>query len=140
MDSLETARQFHRIAEEDGHRPRVLLEINVAGESTKFGFSPEAIHAQMEELVALNRLEIAGLMCLAPFDPEPEKSRPYFRQLRELRDQLETEAGVGLRELSMGMSGDYAVAVEEGATIVRVGTALFGTRTGKKWSPTGGED
>ena len=78
VDSLETARQFHRIAEEDGHRARVLLEINVAGESTKFGFSPEAIHAQMEELVALNRLEIAGLMCLAPFDPEPGEIPPVF--------------------------------------------------------------
>ena len=140
VDSLETAQQFHRIAEEDGYRPRVLLEINVAGESTKFGFSPEAVRTQMEELVAFDRLEIAGLMCLAPFDPEPEHSRPFFQQLRELRDQLETEAGVGLRELSMGMSGDYAVAVEEGATIVRVGTAIFGNRAGKKWSPTAGED
>ena len=136
VDSLEIAQQFQRVAEEDGQRPRVLLEVNVAGESTKFGFSPEAVRSQMEQMVALDRLEIVGLMCMVPFDPEPEKSRPYFAQLRELRDQLETEAGTGLPQLSMGMSGDYAVAVEEGATIVRVGTAIFGTRAGKRWMPT----
>ena len=140
VDSLDIARQFQRIAEEDGQRPRVLLEVNVAGESTKFGFSPETIRAQMEEIVALDRLDVIGLMGMAPFDPEPECSRPYFQQLRELRDQLETDAGVGLPQLSMGMSGDYEVAVEEGATVVRVGTAIFGTRAGKKWSPTGAEE
>ena len=140
VDSLETAQQFQRIAEEDGQRPRVLLEVNVAGESTKFGFSPEEICARMEELVALDRLEIVGLMGMAPFDPEPEHSRPCFQQLRALRDRLEADTGVGLPQLSMGMSGDYEVAIEEGATIVRVGTAIFGTRAGKKWTPTGGEE
>ena len=140
LDPLATAQQFQRIAEEDGRRPQVLLEVNVAGESTKFGFSPEGLRTQIEEIMGLDRLEITGVMGMAPFDPEPEKSRPYFQELRELRDHLEKDAGVGLPQLSMGMSGDYLVAIEEGATIVRVGTAIFGTRTGKKWTPTGGEE
>ena len=79
-------------------------------------------------------------MAMAPLAPEPEHSRPYFRQLRELRDRLERDAGVGLPQLSMGMSGDYVVAVEEGSTLVRVGSAIFGTRAGKRWTPTGEAD
>ena len=137
IDSLETAGHFHRIAEEDGMRPQVLLEINVAGEATKFGFSPGAVEAQLEDLLALDRLDIVGLMTMAPYDSDPEHSRPFFRQLRELRDRLESHAGVGLPRLSMGMSGDYLVAIEEGATLVRVGSAIFGTRSGKQWSPPG---
>ena len=140
VDSLELAQQFQRIADEEGQRPKVLLEVNVAGEATKFGFKPDALEAQMEEIVALNRLEVAGLMAMAPLAPEAEQSRPYFRQLRELRDRLERDAGVGLPQLSMGMSGDYAVAIEEGATLVRVGSAIFGTRSGKRWSPAGDSD
>ena len=140
VDSLEIARQFQRIAEEDGQRPRVMLEVNVAGETSKFGFAPIAIRSQIEEILALDRLEIVGLMGMAPFAPEAEHSRPYFRQLRELRDQLQSESGIGLPQLSMGMSGDYLVAIEEGATLVRVGSAIFGTRAGKKWSPVGDLD
>ncbi len=135
IDSLELARQIQRIAEEDGQRPRVLLEVNVAGESNKFGFSPAAIHSQMEEILALDRLDVVGLMGMAPFNPEAELSRPYFVQLRQLRERLQSEGGIGLPHLSMGMSGDYLVAIEEGATLVRVGSAIFGTRSGKKWSP-----
>ncbi len=138
VDSLELAQQFHRIADEEGQRPRVLLEVNVAGEATKFGFLPDRLEAQAEELLALNRLEIVGLMAMAPFAPEAEHSRPYFQRLRDLRDRLQASAGIGLPHLSMGMSGDYEVAIEEGATIVRVGSAIFGTRTGKKWSPADG--
>ena len=140
VESLELAQQIQRIAEEEGQRPKVLLEVNVAGEATKFGFKPGRLETQMEELVALDRLEIAGLMAMAPLAPEAEHSRPYFVQLRELRERLERESGVGLPHLSMGMSGDYAVAVEEGATLVRVGSAIFGTRAGKKWSPAGDSD
>ncbi len=88
-----------------------------------------------EELLALDRLEIAGLMTMAPFAPEPEHSRRYFRNCANCAMRLEREAGVGLPHLSMGMSGDYVVAVEEGATLVRVGSAIFGTRSGKQWSP-----
>ena len=135
VDSLETARQFQRIAEEEGMRPKVLLEVNVAGEASKFGFSPVAARLAVEDLLALDRLDIAGLMAMAPLAAEAEHSRPYFQELRELRDELQTEAGLGLPHLSMGMSGDYEVAVEEGATLVRVGSAIFGTRSGKQWSP-----
>lgn len=140
VDSLELAQQFQRIAEEDGQRPRVLLEVNVAGEASKFGFSPTAILSQTEEILALDRLDVVGLMAMAPFAPDAENSRPYFARLRELRDELQKEGGVGLPQLSMGMSGDYLVAIEEGATLVRVGSAIFGTRSGKKWSPTGDGD
>ena len=112
IDSLETARQFQRIAEEQGVRPRVLLEVNVAGEASKFGFSPLAARLAVEDLLSLDRLNIDGLMAMAPLAPEAEHSRPYFQALRELRDELQREAGLGLPHLSMGMSGDYEVAVE----------------------------
>jgi PLP dependent protein len=135
VDSLEIARDLNRIAGEAGVFPRGLLEVNVAGESSKFGFSPAKLREQLEELLALERLQIEGLMTMAPFAQEAEASRPHFAALRQLRDQLQTEYRVPLPRLSMGMSGDYAVAIEEGATLVRVGTAIFGTRRGKAWKP-----
>ncbi len=128
VDSLDLARQIQRIAEEEGLRPAVLIEVNVAGEASKFGFPADSVEAQIEELLALDRLSIEGLMCIPPPGPTPEHSRPFFVQLRELRDRLQTSARVGLPQLSMGMSNDYEVAVQEGATLVRVGTALFGER------------
>lgn len=130
VDALTLAQDLDRIAEEVGARPRLLLEVNVAGEASKFGFPPEALRAQMEELLQLGRLQIEGLMTIAPFAPEAENSRHYFAALRELRDSLQQEFGLPLPQLSMGMSGDYEVAIEEGATLVRVGTAIFGTRRG----------
>jgi pyridoxal phosphate enzyme (YggS family) len=136
VDSLDIARDLDRIAAEAGVHPRILLEVNVAGESTKFGFSPAKLREQLEELLALERLQIEGLMTIAPFAPEAEASRPHFVALRELRDQVQAEFRLPLPRLSMGMSGDYAVAIEEGATLVRVGTAIFGTRVGKAWKPT----
>jgi pyridoxal phosphate enzyme (YggS family) len=135
IDSLELAHDFNRIASEAGAFPHVLLEINVAAESSKFGFSPAKVRAAMEDLLALDRIAIDGLMCLPPLAPKAEDSRKYFVALRELRDQLQSEFRVPLPQLSMGMSGDYAVAVEEGATYVRVGTAIFGERSGKTWKP-----
>ena len=129
VDSLELARQIQRIAEEEGLRPAVLIEVNVAGEASKFGFPAATVEAQIEDLLALDRLAIEGLMCIPPPGPTPEHSRPFFVQLRELRDRLQMSARVGLPHLSMGMSNDYEVAVQEGATLVRVGTALFGERT-----------
>ena len=129
IDSLELARQMDRIADEEGLRPRVLLEVNVAGEGSKIGFAPDALRAQMEALLELPRLTIEGVMTIPPLAPEAEASRPYFVALRELRDQLAAEFKVQLPQLSMGMTGDFAVAVEEGATLVRVGTAIFGKRT-----------
>jgi pyridoxal phosphate enzyme (YggS family) len=128
VDSLALAQDMERIADEEGLRPRVLLEVNVAGEGSKIGFAPAALREQMEELLALSRLEIAGLMTIPPFAPEAEESRRYFVLLRELREELERECNVRLPELSMGMSNDYEVAIEEGATVVRVGTAIFGGR------------
>jgi pyridoxal phosphate enzyme (YggS family) len=139
IDSLDLARDLDRIAADMGAFPRILLEVNVAGEATKFGFKPDHLCSQMDELLALERIQIEGLMTIAPYAPEPEDSRVHFAALRELRDRLQTNLDVPLPHLSMGMSGDYAVAVEEGATLVRVGTALFGTRAGKGWRPTSGE-
>jgi pyridoxal phosphate enzyme (YggS family) len=131
VDSLELARDIDRIAAEEGAFPRVLLEVNVAGEASKFGFRPEALERGLDALLALPRLQIEGLMTIAPYADEPEHSRPFFRELRELRDRLSTHAGVPLTTLSMGMSGDFEVAIEEGATLVRVGTAIFGSRPKK---------
>lgn len=136
IDTLELARDVNRIAEEMGVFPKVLLEVNVAGESSKYGFRPERLRAEMEELLALDRLQIDGLMTIPPPAPEAEDSRKYFRAVRELRDELAASYRVPLPELSMGMSGDFTVAVEEGATMVRVGTALFGSRSGKGWRPS----
>ena len=140
IDSVELARDMNRIADEEGLRPRVLLEVNVAGEGSKIGFAPEILRAQMETLLELPRLTIEGLMAIPPFAPEAEASRKYFVALREQRDQLAAEFGVSLPRLSMGMTGDFVVAVEEGATLVRVGTAIFGERTPlRKRAQTAGE-
>ncbi len=139
IDSFELARDVSRIADEAGLFPRLLLEVNVAGEGTKFGFPPERLRAQMEELLALDRIALDGLMCLPPLALRAEDSRKYFVALRELRDRLQTEFRVPLPQLSMGMSGDYTIAIEEGATLVRVGTAIFGERAGKTWKPVAGE-
>ena len=128
VDSLALAQDIDRIADEEGVRPRVLLEVNVGGEGSKIGFAPEKLRAEVEALLQLRRLEIEGLMTIPPLAAAAEDSRRYFVMLRELRDQLEGEFGVRLPQLSMGMSGDYAVAIEEGATFVRVGTAIFGER------------
>ena len=135
IDSLELARDVERIAAELGLFPKVLLEVNVAGEGTKHGFNPEALRASMEEMLTFDRVAIEGLMAIPPFAPEAEASRRYFAALRTLRDQLSSEFRVPLPELSMGMSGDFTVAIEEGSTMVRVGTAIFGDRQGKAWNP-----
>jgi uncharacterized pyridoxal phosphate-containing UPF0001 family protein len=119
---------MNRVADEEGSGPRILLEVNVAGEGSKFGFKPEAVRREMESLLTLNRVSIEGLMTIPPLSPEAEASRPFFVQLRELRDALEKEFDVKLPQLSMGMTNDFIVAVEEGATLVRVGTAIFGER------------
>ena len=132
IDSLALAQEMQRIADEDGRQPRVLLEVNVAGEASKHGFPPEAVRRDLELVLSLGRLTVEGLMTIPPFAPEAEASRRYFVALRELRDQLEVEFSIDLPQLSMGMSGDYAIAIEEGATLVRVGTAIFGERSRRK--------
>lgn len=132
IDSLELARDIDRIAEEDGAHPNILLQVNVAGEGSKFGFSPATLGERMEALLALPRLSIGGLMCIPPLAVESEDSRKFFVQVRELRDSLEKEFSLKLPQLSMGMTQDFPVAIEEGATMVRVGTAIFGERTRRK--------
>ena len=128
IDSLSLARDVDRIAAELGLFSKVFIEVNLAAESTKHGFNAETLRSSLESLYALRRLEIQGLMCIPPFDPDPTKSRPYFIQLRDLRDQLEKLGAAPLPLLSMGMSHDFDIAIEEGATIVRVGSAIFGER------------
>jgi pyridoxal phosphate enzyme (YggS family) len=132
VDSLALAQEMNRIANEDGMHPRALLEVNVAGEGSKFGFKPETVRAEMELLLALPRLSIEGLMIIPPVVEEAEASRKYFVRLRELRAVLEKEFDVKLPHLSMGMTNDFPIAVEEGATLVRVGTAIFGERSRTK--------
>ena len=129
VDSIELAREMNRIADEEGLHPRVLLEVNVAGEGSKIGFAPDFLREEMETLLDLPRLSIEGLMTIPPVAPEAEASRKYFSALRDLRDQFAAQFRVKLPQLSMGMSGDFSVAIEEGATLVRVGTAIFGKRT-----------
>ena len=131
VDSLELARDIDRIASELGLFPKILLEVNVAGESTKFGFKPDAIRRDMENLLALERVQIEGLMTIAPIVEEAEDARKYFAELRGLREELQTAFGIRLPQLSMGMSGDYTAAIREGATMVRIGTAIFGPRSAK---------
>lgn len=128
VDSLELARDIDRIAAELGLFPRVLLEVNVAGERTKFGFAPDAVRASLDDLLSLPRVQVEGLMAIPPAVDQPGDARPFFAALRMLRDDLAVRSGVPLATLSMGMSGDFESAIAEGATLVRVGTALFGPR------------
>ncbi len=124
VESISLVEELDRRAEAE---VRVLLEVNVSGEKSKYGILPAAAETFLERAAAHRRVRFTGLMTMAPFTPDPESTRPYFRELRELRDRLAV-AFTGryeLTELSMGMSNDYEVAVEEGATIVRIGSALL---------------
>ena len=132
VHSSALAQDMNRVAEEEGLHPRILLEVNLAGEGSKFGFRPNKLREEMEPLLALPRLSIEGLMTIPPLAEEAEASRKYFVALRELRDALEKEFAMKLTHLSMGMTNDFAIAVEEGATLVRVGTAIFGERSTRK--------
>src|SRR4029077_3283457 len=132
VDSLALAQDINRIAQEEGLYPRVLLEVNVAGGGSKFGFEPNRLPEKMETLLALPRLSIEGLMCIPPLAVESENSRRFFVQVRELRDSLEKEFNAKLPRLSMGMTQDFSIGIEEGATLVRVGTAIFGELSKKR--------
>ncbi|MGB7848777.1 MAG: YggS family pyridoxal phosphate-dependent enzyme [Candidatus Acidiferrum sp.] len=112
-----------------GQRLRILIEVHIGGEESKSGVPVTGLPELTEKVLALERLELAGLMCIPPFLEKPEQVRPYFARLRELRDQLEARLGQRLPVLSMGMSHDFGAAIAEGATEIRVGTALFGTRS-----------
>jgi len=132
VDNGNLARQMDRIAADCGSFPRILIEVNVSGEATKFGFSPEALKSEIGALMGLPRVQVAGLMTMAPYGANPEDARPFFAALRRLREELEQQTGTSLPELSMGMSGDFEAAVAEGSTIVRVGSAVFGERPQKR--------
>jgi pyridoxal phosphate enzyme (YggS family) len=128
IDSLVLAAEVNKWAEKTAKTMRVLLEVNVAGESSKFGYSAERLLEEFLQINSLPKIEIHGLMTVAPWAQDPEKVRPVFRRLRELKQACEQKLGAPLPHLSMGMSGDFEVAIEEGATMVRIGTALFGPR------------
>ena len=127
IDSIELAKDVDRQAEKRGIRQKVLVEVNIAGEATKHGMRPEDALAAAKEISLIPGIELQGLMCVPPFTDDPEDSRPHFVRLRELLADI-NRAGIPASELSMGMSHDYEVAIEEGATLVRVGTAIFGER------------
>jgi len=136
VDSLALAQEITKRAEQAAKTMPILLEVNVAGEASKFGYAPEKLLAELAVINALPKIEIHGLMAVPPWSSEPEKSRPHFRRLRELKERAEQVLGAPLPHLSMGMSGDFEVAIEEGATMIRVGTALFGPRTRTKAAAT----
>ena len=130
VDGVELLQRLDRAAEESGHQPELLIQVDLAGEATKFGVPPAEVPRLFDAAAACRAARIVGLMTLPPAPDTPEDARPWFRRLRDLRD---TWLGDGvppsmLRELSMGMSGDFEIAVAEGATMVRVGTAIFGSR------------
>ena len=122
VDSVKLAGELNKCADRIGKTQPVLLEVNVSGEASKFGIKPEDLEPALEEINAMPRLEVHGLMTIAPYTDDPQKVRPHFRRLRDLRDRLQ------LTHLSMGMTHDFEVAIEEGATLVRIGTAIFGER------------
>jgi pyridoxal phosphate enzyme (YggS family) len=140
VDSLRLAEELNKAADKASRTVRILLEVNVAGESSKFGYAPAAVLEDFLTINAFPRLEIHGLMTIAPWSPTPERARPVFRRLRELKSECEQRLGAPLPVLSMGMSEDFEVAIEEGSTEVRVGTAIFGERTYAKPAVGAAED
>ena len=135
IDSEAVLHDLARVQDETGARADVMLEVNVADEPTKHGFTPASVRDALRAALSDGVLRIVGLMCIPPWVPDPELSRPRFRALRALRDALQDEFSLALPELSMGMSSDFETAIEEGATYVRVGTSLFGRRTAGAWKP-----
>jgi pyridoxal phosphate enzyme (YggS family) len=132
VESLKRLSEISRCAVLAGKVVPVLIEVNVGGEGSKGGASPEALRAILEASSSLPGVRAAGLMAIPPYSEDPEGSRPHFARMRELRDALAGDAPApAFRELSMGMSNDFEAAIEEGATMVRVGTAIFGSRQGR---------
>ena len=128
VDSVRLAAELNKRCEQAAKVMPVLLEVNVSGEGSKHGFTPAAAAAAMDAFDDFPQLELHGLMTMAPYARDPESARPFFQKLREAKAACEDQLGAPLPELSMGMSGDFEVAIEEGATIVRLGTVLFGQR------------
>jgi PLP dependent protein len=127
LDSLPLAEELNRKAQQVGRRLEVLIEVNISGEATKSGTDEENVFALARAIQNLGHLSLGGLMTLPPYFDSPDMSRPYFIRLRELKEKMARQ-GIPVAELSMGMSNDFEVAIEEGATYVRVGTAIFGPR------------
>ncbi len=128
LDSVRLAREIDRLAARLPKVQDVLIQVSLAGEETKSGASPAEVPALLAEASRLSHLRVLGLMTIPPYFDDPERARPYFARLRALRDRLEEESGIALPELSMGMTGDFEAAIAEGATLVRIGTAIFGNR------------
>ncbi|NJL58378.1 MAG: YggS family pyridoxal phosphate-dependent enzyme [Desulfobacteraceae bacterium] len=130
VDSLKLAEELNRQAAKIGKIQDILIEVNVGNEETKSGISVEDALPLIRNIADLTHLSVKGLMTIPPFYDEPEKVRPYFKALWELRDTVRAQSvpGILMNELSMGMSGDFQIAIEEGATMVRIGTAIFGGR------------
>ena len=130
VDSVELLTRLDAAAIEAGRSLELLIQVDLAGEATKHGVPPDEVPQLFDAAAALGAVRVVGLMTLPPWPKTPEDSRPYFRTLRDLRDEWLTSGvpAAMLRELSMGMSGDFEIAVQEGATMVRVGTAIFGSR------------
>jgi pyridoxal phosphate enzyme (YggS family) len=127
LDSLPLAEELNRRAEQGGQVAKVMIEVNISGEATKFGTDEEKVFSIARGILNLNHLSLEGLMTMPPYFDSPEMSRPYYIKLRELKEKMIRE-GIPLKELSMGMSNDFEIAIEEGAIYVRVGTAIFGER------------
>jgi len=132
IDSLRLLEAVESGCEQAGKSMKIFVEVNVAGESSKFGLRPDEAGDVVAAAAGMNRIELLGLMTIPPFTREPEGARPFFRELRELRDRLQDRAGLALPALSMGMSHDFEFAIEEGATWIRVGTDIFGKRIAGK--------
>jgi len=130
VDSIALADLIHSGSQKYGIETAILIQVNISGESSKSGVAPERLEETLSAISRFGGVKVHGLMTIPPYDPEPENSRPYFSRLRELRDSVEKTGieNISLSELSMGMSNDFMVAIEEGATIVRVGSAIFGSR------------
>jgi pyridoxal phosphate enzyme (YggS family) len=131
VDSMELAEALDSQAKKAGKAQRILLQVKLSNEESKYGILKEKIEDFIEKICGMRNLTLEGLMTIPPFFDDPEMARPYFRRLRNIRDEI-GEKGVRLKELSMGMSNDFEVAIEEGATMVRIGAALFGERRKKE--------
>lgn len=127
LDSISLAEELNRRAEKEGRTMNAMIEVNLSGEATKFGAEEARVFDIAQRVLNLSHLSLVGLMTMPPYFDSPEMSRPYFIQLRELKERMDKE-GIPVKELSMGMSNDFEIAIEEGATFVRVGTAIFGER------------
>ena len=130
VDRLSLAREINSVAANKNKKTRILVQVNISGEEAKSGINPGGVTSLVSEIASMSNLSLEGLMTMPPYFDDPERARPYFTALRELRNKIiaENSGGIRLKELSMGMSGDFEVAIEEGSTAVRIGTAIFGKR------------